>query len=196
MSSGALVIDIRNNIIINELQNILKFFIGQTCNILIVENFTVQNSELSCFIQTTTTSEQPFQNIFDAFYYDTFRSELFSGFGIKCFFYILVNKPVFESQKTSANKLAAQLFVDTIRMKFFIKRFNGINNFNLVVYSAETQVFIFFKCAKSSFFLYTMIVINNDRLAISNPHFVSISFCKNSNNLFVRICLFESNIIL
>lgn len=114
MSSGTLVIDIRNNIVINELQNILKFLIGQTCNILIIKHFAVQNSELSCFVQTAATSKQTLQNIFNAFQNDTLGSKLLSGFRVECFLYILVNKPVFEGKKTSTNKLATQFFIDAI----------------------------------------------------------------------------------
>ena len=81
-------------------------------------------------------------------------------------------------------------------MEFFIKRFNGINNFDFVVYPTKTQVFVFFKCTKNGFFFHAMFVIDNDRLTKPNPNFIAIGFCKDSNNLFVRICFFEANIIL
>lgn len=61
---------------------------------------------------------------------------------------------------------------------------------------AKTQVFVFFKCTKNGFFFHAMFVIDNDRLTKPNPNFIAIGFCKDSNNLFVRICFFEANIIL
>lgn len=123
-------------------------------------------------------------------------SEFLSGFGIERFFYIFENKAVFKGKKASAHKLTTQFFVDAIRMKFLIKRFNRINNFDFVVHSTKTQVFIFLKCTKNCFFLYAMFIINNDRLTVPNPHFIAIGFRKNSNNLFIRICFFKTNIVL